>query len=918
MSLIPGTSVGSYEVTGTLGAGGMGEVYRGRDTRLNRDVAIKILPDAVAHDADRVARFTREAQTLAALNHPNIAQIYGIVEAPASPDAGGGGGHVHALVMEFVEGEDLSTIIVRHAGSKDPASTDWSPGASAPGIPLADALPIAKQVADALEAAHEQGIIHRDLKPANIKVRADGTVKVLDFGLAKALPPEGVSATADAVNSPTLTARATQMGLIIGTAAYMAPEQARGKSVDRRADIWAFGVVLYEMLTGRRLFSGEDSSDVLAAVLRQEVDWTLLPAGTPPSVRRLLRRCLEKDPRRRLSAIGDARLELDDTESSPATSITTPPPGPAGSTGLAWGIAVVTLLAAAIAGAYALAGRGDETPAAPVHLAVPVDPADVLAGTFTFSPDGTQLAFVGRKNGTTGLYLRSLGRSAATLVPGSEGIRVEGAGFSPDGRWLAFSTGRTLKKAPVDGGPATAMGQAWQNRPAWGPGDTIIYAAIGQTGLSQLAAAGGTPTTLTRLDPKRGDLDHAAPLVLPGGRTLLYQAATTDDVQPLVIAQSFESGESKPLFRGRWTRVLPSGDLLFVRGTTLMRVGFDERTLSTRGEPAAVMERIFTWGEAALVEPSSTGMLAYYQSADAGEAQQTQTTMAVPNRLVVVARDGTARPIELPEHTFSDPRVSPEGTHVVVHGFETGRDNWVADLRRGTLMRLTFDSGEDETPIWTPDGRWIVYTSTRRDLVRAVFRKAADGSGPETVVWSGTGHVHLGGFTPDGRTLVISRSDGGAFDLASISVDDGKLTPLTATPFGEFDAALSRDGRWLAYASDESGRPEIYVTAFPSLDGRWQVSTDGGTEPVWSRDGRTLYYRGSGKVMAVDIALGAAFRQSLPRAMFDDRFAATQTLTHTCYDTMPDGSLLMVQEAADRIAIKHINIVLNFFSKPSR
>ena len=619
-----------------------------------------------------------------------------------------------------------------------------------------------------------------------------------------------------------------------------------------------------------------------------------------------------------MSAIGDARLELDDTESHPATSITTPPPGPSGSTRLAWGIAVVTLLAAVIAGAYALAGRGDETPAAPVHLAVPVDPADVLAGTFTFSPDGTQLAFVGRKNGTTGLYLRSLGSSAATLVPGSEGIRVEGAGFSPDGRWLAFSTGRTLKKAPVDGGPATAMGQAWQNRPAWGPGDTIIYAAIGQTGLSQLAAAGGTPTTLTRLDPKRGDLDHAAPLVLPGGRTLLYQAATTDDVQPLVIAQSFESGESKPLFRGRWTRVLPSGDLLFVRGTTLMRVSFDERTLSTRGEPATVMERIFTWGEAALVEPSSTGMLAYYQSADAGEAQQTQTTMAVPNRLVVVARDGTARPIELPEHTFSDPRVSPDGTHVVVHGFETGRDNWVADLRRGTLMRLTFDPGEDETPIWTPDGRWIVYTSTRRDLARAVFRKAADGSGPETVVWTGTGHVHLGGFTPDGRTLVVSRSEGDAFDLASISVDDGKLTPLTATPFGEFDAALSRDGRWLAYTSDESGRPEVYVTAFPSLDGRWQVSTDGGTEPVWSRDGRTLYYRGSGKLMAVDIAPGAAFRQSLPRATFDDRFAATQTLTHTCYDTMRDGSLLMVQEAADRIAIKHINIVLNFFGKPSR
>ena len=905
----PGDTLGTYQVLAKLGEGGMGEVYRCRDTKLNRDVAIKILPDAVAHDADRVARFTREAQTLAALNHPNIAQIYGIVEAPASPDTGAGGGHVHALVMELVEGEDLSAVVARGA------------------IPVTDALLIARQVADALEAAHEQGIVHRDLKPANIKVRPDGTVKVLDFGLAKALDPgpEDPASISNAANSPTLTARGrlrqgsgepgTELGMIIGTAAYMAPEQARGKSVDKRADIWAFGVVLYEMLTGRRAFDGEDTSDILAAVLRQDIDWAALPAGTPPAVRRLLRRCVEKDSRKRLSAIGDARLEFDEVEPPAAVPTATHAPR---QPRLAWAVAILMALAAAAAGAYTLMGRGDQAPPAPIHLALPVDPADVIAGTFAFSPDGTQLAFVGRKDGTTGLYLRSLGTSTAALVPGSEGIRVEGAAFSPDGRWVAFSTGRKLMKAPVDGGRATAIGQTWLDRPAWGPGNTIIFAAIGETGLSQMATSGGTIGPLTRLDPKRGEIDHGSPVVLRSGRTLIYQATTTDDVQPLVIAQSLETGESKPLFRGRWTRGLPSGELLFVRGTTLMKIGFDERTLSPRGEAAAVMERIFTWGEAALVEPSSTGMLAYYQSAEAQQTPQTQSTMAVPNRLVVVSRDGTARPIELPERTFSDPRVSPDGTRLVVHGFETGRDNWVADLRRGTLMRLTFDPGEDETPIWTPDSNWIVYTSTRADVPRAIYRKAADGSGPETLVWKGTGHVHLGGFTPDGKTLVVSRSENDAFDLAAISVDDGKFEPLTSTPFGEFDAALSRDGRWLAYASDESSRPEVFVRSFPSLDGRWQVSTDGGTEPVWARDGRTLYYRGGGKLMAVDISPGAAFTPSAPRVVFDDRFAATQTLSHTCYDTMPDGSLLMVQEAADRIAIKHINVVLNFFGRPSR
>jgi len=909
----PGDTLGTYQVLAKLGEGGMGEVYRARDSKLNRDVAIKILPDVFAHDRDRIARFTREAQTLAALNHPNIAQIYGVLEEDQPA-------HVHALVMELVEGDDLSVLIARHAGSSPSSASGWSPGASAPGIPLPEALPIAKQIADALEAAHEQGIVHRDLKPSNIKVRPDGTVKVLDFGLAKALDADASgasSATADAMNSPTLAVHATQMGLIIGTAAYMAPEQARGKAVDKRADIWAFGVVLYEMLTGRRAFTGDDVSVTLASVLKDDVAWAALPADLPASLRRLLRRCLEKDPKRRLSAIGDARLELDEPDApvSPSASpATASMPARPRWHRLAWALSTLVALAALVAAAYIVAARGPDAPAGPIFVALPVEPADVLGGEVSFSPDGREMVFVGRTGTTSQLFRRSLSQPGASVIPGTEGAGSDGAAFSPDGKRLAFRANRRLKTISLDGGPATELATVRGSRPAWGPDDTIIANVVGNGGLSSVPAAGGPPKTLTKLDTAAGDIEHIDPIVLPEGRALLYLVnnSVAGDAEPMLVAQTFAGGARKPLFRASLVRWLPSGELLFLRGATAMRVGFDARTLTVLGEAVPVRDRGLASGGTLLLEPSPAGALAYVSD----DAPSVARGLLPVNRLVKVIEGGATAPIELPERTFSDPRVSPDGTRIAVHGFSKGFDNWVGDLRRGTLMRLTFDAGEDETPVWSPDGRTIAYTSTREGLERAIYRKPADGSGTEELLWSGKGHLHLGGFTPDARAIVLSFRTGASNDIGSLSLETGKLTPLLAAPYGEYDPTLSKDGRWLAYTSDESGRPEVYVRSFPTLEGRWQISIDGGTEPVWARDGRRLFYRGGGKIMAVNVAPGPGFVPSSPKPFADDRFAAAQGDTHTSYDALPDGSLLMVQDTVERRAIRYVSLVLNWLQAP--
>ena len=511
MHLTPGSRLGAYDIVSLIGAGGMGEVYRARDTKLNRDVAIKILPNVVAHDADRVARFTREAQTLAALNHPNIAQIYGIVEAPAAPDAAGGGGHVHALVMELVEGEDLSLVVARGA------------------IPAADALIIAKQICEALEAAHEQGIIHRDLKPANIKVRPDGTVKVLDFGLAKALDP-GARTGGDVANSPTLTAHATRQGFIVGTAAYMAPEQARGRAVDRRADVWAFGVVLYEMLTGRRAFDGEDSSDVIASVLRSEPEWAAVPAATPARARELLMRCLVKDPRQRLHDIGDARLEIEhilngkDQETPTAAAA---PAAHAASPSRVWHLVPWILAATATLAATAAFISGRREALAPSGMAAGLsvelpDDLQLLSSPPAVSPDGRRLAFAALGKRGIAIYVRDLDRFEVRQVAGSDG--GYNPFFSPDGQWIGFITGSLVKKAPAEGGQASALARPgfWVAAATWAADGRIVVSGL-DSGLWALPTEPGpasAPVELTRIDAAAGERAHRDPVALPDGRLL--------------------------------------------------------------------------------------------------------------------------------------------------------------------------------------------------------------------------------------------------------------------------------------------------------------------------------------------------------------------------------------------------------------
>ncbi|HXG56531.1 MAG TPA: protein kinase, partial [Vicinamibacterales bacterium] len=672
MSLASGTRLGVYEILGPIGAGGMGEVYRARDTKLNRDVAIKVLPELFAADPDRLARFEREAQTLAALNHPHIAQIYGVEES----------GQTAALVMELVEGEDLAQRIAR-AGA----------------IPVDESIAIATQIADALESAHDRNIVHRDLKPANVKVAPGGAVKVLDFGLAKAMEPSsGISGLN--VNSPTVTSPAlmTHAGVIIGTAAYMAPEQARGKPADRRADVWAFGCVLYELLTARRPFDGETMTDVLSAIVSKEPDWTLLPAATPIPVLHLLHRCLDKDPRRRLQAIGEARIALDAPVEPPRAANT--PVRRVHPIGIAALIVLGTAIAA-LAG-WGIASRRQPSPSAPAWLSIPLAPADTLAGGFGLSPDGTQFAFVGELAGKRQIFVRRLDRDLATALGGTDNPSTVGPVFSPDGKWLAFTSVGTLKKVPVDGGPVITLAPAsGTTRPAWGANDVIVFTNP-SSGLSRISPAGGTAEVLTTLDPAASEMAHEMPWILPDGKTLLFgvrrSAPSARSGSASIVALSLETGTRRELFPGMVLGLVGPNQLMIARGEDVLAVPFDTERLVATGEETAPVPgmrsvRRVGFSTTPLFAVAGNGTMVFL-TIQGGEDD---------SPMMLVDQAGAATRVAVPLHRYMDPRLSPDGTRIAAHVFEDGRDNWVVDLRRGSFMRLTFDPGEDETPIWSPD-----------------------------------------------------------------------------------------------------------------------------------------------------------------------------------------------------------------------
>ena len=941
MALTPGTRLGPYEITGTLGAGGMGEVYRARDARLARDVALKVLPDSVAEDPDRLARFQREAQVLAALKHPNIGAIYGFEEGPAAPGdvrAREAGHYVRALVLELIDGDTLAERIARGP------------------IPVDEALAIAKQIAEALEAAHEQGIIHRDLKPANIKVTPEGVVKVLDFGLAKLTsPPEGghyvptrvpngpnqvpndrsVRLQPDLTASPTLTSPAmthlrqgsggqvTGVGVILGTAAYMAPEQAKGRAADKRSDIWAFGCVLYEMLTGRRPFDGEDLSDTLANVLKTEPNWSALPDDLSPGVRTLVQRCLIKDRRQRVGDVSTILFVLSapDTPTRSAAA----PVASARRTSRWSAIAAASILAAAVTAAAMWMTR----PAAPAAKLTrfAFDLPDVQFTTITgrplvaISPDATQLAFVANDQ----LYLRRLDELDARPVSGTQ-LAVSTPVFSPDGQWIAYYAGSALHKIPVTGGaPVTLCAATNPFGMSW-TGDTIVFGQ-GGAGILAVPAAGGDPAVWVKTAP--GEVADS-PQLLPGGDALMFSVTTTggnarwDSADVVVMSRA--TGERKVLLRGGSApRYVSTGHILYAVGANLMAVPFDLDGLEVTGGPVPVLEGI----RRASVPAANTGAANVAIAGDGTLIYVPATSAAAALRnLVWVDRDGREEPIGAPARAYAFPRLSPDGTRVALQTGDAENDIWIWEFARQTLTRLTFDAGTDRNPVWTPDGRRIAFGSTRAGVFN-LFWQPADGTGNAERLLESPSQQDPRVFTPDGAAVVYRETtaeSGYDLHLLTLPTEPGakpQTRPLAQSRFIEDGPDFSPDGRWLAYASDESGQGEVYVRPFPNVEaGRWQVSTQGGTHPIWARNGRELFYSTpSGALVVVPVQTEGGFSAGNPRVLFEGTYLlSTAPGGPRQYDVHPDGTrFLRITAGNTQTAVApHIVVVQNWFEELKR
>ncbi len=928
-----GKTLGPYQVVAKLGEGGMGEVYRARDTQLDRDVALKILPESFASDPDRLMRFEREAKTLASLNHPNIAQIYGMEES----------GDIRALVMELVEGDDLSDVIARHGRSAPSAvapSESASRGATASGggapraLSLEDALPIARQVAEALEAAHEQGIIHRDLKPANVKVRADGTVKVLDFGLAKALEPvgrdlspgsgggpEGPAHTSPStVTSPALTA----MGLILGTAAYMSPEQARGKPVDRRADVWAFGAVLYEMLTGRRAFGGESITDTLSAITRDEPDWRALPPGTPTRVARLLQRCLAKDVRRRVQHIGDARLEIEEILAGGADEAARDarPPGPTAPRRRRPALFAGTLVAVAIAG-WALGGRLVRSgpslrPVQRFVIAPPVDGQLVAASVpaVLLSPDGTSLVFSAGKSRRWQLYVRALSEAGATPLDSTAG--AVNPVFSPDGRWLAFFAAGQLKKISLAGGAPETIGPAPNPRgAAWAPDDTLIFTPGTDAPLSRVPAGGGPVEVISTLDVGARERSHRWPDVLPGARAVLFTIAyevgnPLDDASVGVL--DLATGRHRTIVKGAgFARYVPTGHVVYARRGTLVAVPFDLSRLEVTGPPVTVEEGVnmSVTNGGAQFSFSGTGDLVYMAA-----GPEDPRTTHVP--LVWVNRGGEEQPATEERHRYSHPRITPDGGSVIVEVDDPDSAIWSYSFSRDTLSRIT-RTGVSYGPRPTPDGTAIAFEAVR-DGVAGVFLARLDGREEQRLTSTKRSHSPTS-WTPDGSTLAISvLAESGFSEIWLVPVDgDRTPRPFIQGPFNVGGAAFSPDGRWIAYVSDETGRDEVYVRPFPDPGATVQVSGEGGSEPTWARNGRELFFRNGDEMIAVDVTWQPTFAAGRPHVLFVRHNPPGQSGRiyefEPDYDVSADGQRFLIPGyRLDPSSVPSAHVVLNWFA----
>jgi eukaryotic-like serine/threonine-protein kinase len=884
MALVAGARVGPYEILAAIGAGGMGEVYRARDTRLKRDVAIKVLPDAFAHDPDRLARFQREAELLATLNHPNIAAVYGLEQIDG----------LAGIVLELVEGHTLAEVIARGP------------------IAVGDALPIAFQIADALEAAHERGVIHRDLKPANIKLRPDGTVKVLDFGLAKALEPASISG--DVSQSPTLTSPAamTRMGVILGTAAYMSPEQAKGRQAEKRSDVWAFGCVLYEMLTGKRAFEGEDVSDTLASVLRSEPDWNALPASSSPHTS-LLKRCLEKDGKRRLRDIGDVKLLLEDAGMAPATASRVV------SAKRSWWIAAAAALGLMLGGTFgallAPARRGTlPTRVARFELrSSPADPFTTDPGgvNLAISPDGSRIVYTAKRGDTSQLVMRRLDRLDTTPIAGTE--EAFEPFFSPDGQHIAFRTRGELKKVAVEGGPSVAICRLGigQIGASWGPDDSIVFAQGNGRGLFRVPASGGQPQKLAAPDATKGEANYFVPSMLPTGQALLYTVVLHDG-QTRIMVRSLQGGHETPVVEGGFGgRYLPSGHIAYGQGDRLMAVPFDVTVLRTTGSPVSVQDGVFTKIDQNVLNAVSAadGTTTYVSGRNAG----------VGGRPVWVDRRGVrvARVVEQPLEEPRYPRLSPDGGRLALTVGPFARGNvWIYDLNRAAQpLKLTFQ-GHNIFPIWSPDGKRIVFLSPSGSS-NHMLSIPSDGSGtdPERLTTSESVKVPLA-WSPDGALVLFTETASRTrSDLWLLQMSDRTTRPWLQTPLDETDGRFSPDGHWIAYVSDQTGRPEVWVRPFPGPGAPVRVSPDGGRNPMWSRDGRELFYENGPKVLSTPVVTQESdLRVGTPRMLFEGGFVPGSARS---FDVGPDGRFLMI-EANDTATSASIVVVQNWFEELKR
>jgi serine/threonine-protein kinase len=871
--MTPSSQIAHYRITSKLGEGGMGAVYRATDTKLNRDVAIKVLPDIFAVDPDRLARFTREAQVLASLNHPNIAAIYGVEN--------------RALVMELVEGPTLSERIEKGA------------------LPESEALEIARQIGEALEAAHEKGVVHRDLKPANIKLTADGRVKVLDFGLAKAMAAGGTAV--DVANSPTMTMSATVAGVIMGTAGYMAPEQAKGKPVDRRADIWAFGVILHEMLTGRRMFEGETATELIAAVLTSEPELDTVP----PRLRNLLRSCLEKDPKRRLRDIGDAWRLLD--ESGASAPVVAPRRSPL------WMGAAAAL---AVVAAVGMAGwwRATRAPDRPLmRLSLDLGP-DLVTGAdaaFAISPDGRRVVFpVRRPDGKTQLATRAIDQAQPTLISGTEDGHAPF--FSPDGQSIGFFAAAHLQKISLQGGAAVMMAAttAMDTGGSWDEEGNLVAALSHTAALSKIPAAGGEPRLFTKLGP--GEQTHRWPQVLPGGKAVLFTASAsiTGAENANILAADLKTGESRVVVQGGYhARYLPGGYLLYIHDGVLLAVRFDVSRLQVSGTPIPLAEDVAADpltgdGRFAVSEaPGGAGTLLYLAGKEAAKTWS------------VTWIDGSqSQPLIAAAGAYYNPMFSPDGRRLALVADTQGTDIFVYEIARGTMTRLT-SNGTSDRPVWTPDGSRIAYT----DKTGLWWVRSDGAAEPELLVQSNAPVVPWS-FSPDGRRLAFFEvSPETSYDLGILPIDlsdpnhpkAGARQSFLRTPKAEACPTFSTDGQWISYCSNESGRNEVYVRPSSGAPGKWQISDGGGMFSFWSPKSHELFYESlDGRIQIVDYTVnGGAFEAGKPR-VWSSR--PLQKVFKSNLALAPDGKHFAAFEPLETKIVPHMSLLLNIADELKR